>query len=338
MVVAGPTLEIAPFFHQINHNKPGIALDLKDPRAIEVLKSLAEKCDVVIENMTAGAIERAGPGWEVLRKINPRLVMLSMSGAGQFGPQSAMRSYAPLMASYSGLDALVGYRGESPIGCVACGLGDPNASAHGLLAGLARRNATGEGCFIDLAQTDLQVLEGERRAHVCSASGSAGHRCVPSSCAASAKWLPDLVRLESAARPHDGRDHDSVLHVAPVSHQRVPGKTTLRKRWGSARRRRSAKPGIECGRYRRNFRSRLLLHCYFRNNLILRGRRLPLRSEPLQQVLGEQHGAKDQGIHHPFAEVRHDCPRYFLALATESSPVLAISSRIVVSACKFFMR
>ena len=157
VVVEGPTMEMAPFFHQINHNKLGITLDLKDPRAIEVLKSLAEKCDVVIENMTAGAIERAGLGWDVLRKINPRLVMLSMSGAGQFGPQSAMRSYAPLMASYSGLDALVGYRGESPIGCVACGLGDPNATSHGLLAllaGLARRNATGEGCFIDLSQTE----------------------------------------------------------------------------------------------------------------------------------------------------------------------------------------
>lgn len=156
-VVQGPAMEMAPFFHQINHNKLGVALDLKDPRAIEVLKSLARECDVVIENMTAGAIERAGLGWDVLRAINPRLVMLSMTGAGQFGPLSAMRSYAPLMASYAGLDALVGYRGESPIGCVACGVGDPNATSHGLLAllaGLARRNATGEGCFIDLSQTE----------------------------------------------------------------------------------------------------------------------------------------------------------------------------------------
>lgn len=153
----GPTTEMSPMFHQINHGKKGITLNLKDPRAIEIALALAESSDVVIENMAPGAMERAGLGYSAQRSRNPRLVMLSMSGAGQFGPLADMRTYAPLMSAFVGLDALVGYPHETAIGCVALGLGDPNASAHGLLALLAalvHRRDTGEGCYIDLSQVE----------------------------------------------------------------------------------------------------------------------------------------------------------------------------------------
>ena len=209
-IVEGPTLEMSPFFHQINHGKLGITLDLKDARAIEVLKSLAKVSDVVIENMTAGAIERAGLGWDVLHQLNPELVMLSMTGAGQFGPQAGMRSYAPLMSSYVGLDALVGYAGEDPVGCVAFGVGDPNATSHGLLAllaGLVRRNATGRGCFIDLSQTESllatltpYLLQTQSSGKVIEPLGNASQLMAPHGifpAAGNDQWLSIAVQTDA---------------------------------------------------------------------------------------------------------------------------------------------
>ena len=209
-IVEGPNLEIAPFFHQINHGKLGITLDLKDAGAIEVLKSLVKISDVVIENMTAGAIERAGLGWNVLQEINPKLVMLSMTGAGQFGPQAGMRSYAPLMSSYVGLDALIGYAGEDPVGCVAFGIGDPNATSHGLLAllsGLVRRNATGRGCFIDLSQTESllatltpYLLQTQSSGEVVEPMGNGSQVMAPHGifpAAGNDRWLSIVVQTDA---------------------------------------------------------------------------------------------------------------------------------------------
>jgi crotonobetainyl-CoA:carnitine CoA-transferase CaiB-like acyl-CoA transferase len=156
-VVEGPTTEMSPMFHQVNHGKLGITLNSKSPRAVELLKQLAAMSDIVIENMSPGSLERSGLGYERLSAVNPKLVMLAMSAAGQFGPQSNMRAYAPTMSSFVGMESLVGYRGEEPIGALNFGLGDPNASAHGLvavLAALRRARATGEGCYIDVSQVE----------------------------------------------------------------------------------------------------------------------------------------------------------------------------------------
>ena len=105
-------------------------------------------------------MERAGLGYEVLREVNPRMVMLSMSAAGQFGELANMRAYAPTMSSFVGLEALMGYSGEAAIGALNFGLGDPNASVHALMAvmaGLHRARATGKGCYIDLSQIEAML-------------------------------------------------------------------------------------------------------------------------------------------------------------------------------------
>ncbi|MFN0303370.1 MAG: CoA transferase [Burkholderiales bacterium] len=156
-VVEGPSKEMSPMYHQINHGKLGITLNAKNPRAVALAKRLAAMSHVVIENMSPGAMERSGLGFESLRASNARLVMVAMSAAGQFGALSGMRAYAPTMSSFVGLEALVGYRGEMPIGALNFALGDPNASVHGLVAVLAawhRARATGEGCYIDLSQIE----------------------------------------------------------------------------------------------------------------------------------------------------------------------------------------
>lgn len=155
--VEGPTREMSPMFHQISHGKLGITLNAKEPRAVELLKQLAGMSDLVIENMSPGSMERSHLGYDELRELNPRIVMLAMSAAGQFGELSGMRAYAPTMSSFVGMEALVGYPGEQPIGALNFGLGDPNASVHGLMAVLAalrRARATGKGCYIDLSQIE----------------------------------------------------------------------------------------------------------------------------------------------------------------------------------------
>ena len=155
--VEGPSKEMSPMFHQVNHGKLGITLNMKEPRAVELAKQLVALGDVVIENMSPGTMARSGLDYEDLKAVNPRVVMLAMSALGQFGPLANMRAYAPNMSSVAGMEALVGYRGEAPIGALNFALGDPNASAHALLAVLAalrRARLTGAGCYIDVSQIE----------------------------------------------------------------------------------------------------------------------------------------------------------------------------------------
>ena len=163
-IVEGPSTEMSPMYHQVNHGKLGITLNTKDPRAVDILLDLAASSDLVVENMSPGSMERTGLGYETLRTRNPKLVMLAMSAAGQFGPLANMRAYAPTMSSFAGLEALVGYPGGTPMGALNFALGDPDASAHGLLAALAalhRAQATGEGSYVDLSQ--IAALAGTLR-------------------------------------------------------------------------------------------------------------------------------------------------------------------------------
>ena len=156
-VVEGPSREMSPMYHQVNHGKLGITLNTKEPRAVALVKRLAAMSDVVIENMSPGSMERSGIGYETLRAINPRLVMLAMSSAGQFGELASMRAYAPTMSSFVGMEELVGYPGEAAQGALNIALGDPNAAAHGLvavLAALRHARSSGKGCYIDLSQNE----------------------------------------------------------------------------------------------------------------------------------------------------------------------------------------
>jgi len=187
--VAGPSKEMSPMYHQINHGKLGITLNAKEPRAVELLKRLAASSDLVVENMSPGSMERTGLGYETLRAVNPRLVMLAMSSAGQFGELANMRAYAPTMSSFVGMEALVGYRNEAPIGALNVALGDPNATVHGLvavLAALRRARLTGQGCYIDLSQNEALLgslrpyfLESQVRGVQPPATGNAHPRMAP---------------------------------------------------------------------------------------------------------------------------------------------------------------
>jgi benzylsuccinate CoA-transferase BbsF subunit len=155
--VEGPAIEVVPYFHQTNHDKLGITVDLKSPQARALMDRLVAISDVVVENLSPGALERVGMDWARLSAINPRLVYLSMSAAGHTGPARGMRAYAPIMSSFCGFEGLVGYQDEPPIGMMNFGYGDPNAAVHALLpllAALHEREATGRGAHVDFSQIE----------------------------------------------------------------------------------------------------------------------------------------------------------------------------------------
>jgi crotonobetainyl-CoA:carnitine CoA-transferase CaiB-like acyl-CoA transferase len=169
-VVEGPSREMSPMYHQVNHGKLGITLNLKEPRAKELLRQLVASSDIVIENMSPGSLERSELGYDAFRLLNPKLVMLSMSAAGQFGSLSGMRAYAPTMSSFVGLEAMVGYAGEKPLGALNFALSDPSAAVQALvplLAALRQARATGEGSYVDLSQTE--ALLGTLRPYLIAA-------------------------------------------------------------------------------------------------------------------------------------------------------------------------
>jgi crotonobetainyl-CoA:carnitine CoA-transferase CaiB-like acyl-CoA transferase len=156
--VPGPELEVTPYFHQVNAGKLSVELDLgTDEGRTQILK-LAEQADVVIENMRPGVLDRHGLGYEALSALNPSLVMLSMSLAGQEGPLRSAKGYASIMSALSGLESLVGYSPEDITGMLTVAIGDPNAATYGVLCVLAalleHGRSGGRGAWLDLSQME----------------------------------------------------------------------------------------------------------------------------------------------------------------------------------------
>ena len=155
--VEGPSIETGPYYHQTNHGKLSITINLKSPEASGLLDRLVAESDIVVENLSPGALSRAGLGYKRLSAISPRLIYLSMSAAGQTGPLSGLKAYAPIMSSYCGFETLVGYPGELAMGMMNFGYGDANAAVHGLiplLAAIHEAQDTGQGQHIDMSQIE----------------------------------------------------------------------------------------------------------------------------------------------------------------------------------------
>ena len=136
-----------------SRNKKSVALDLKDPAAQEAVRALAAEADVLIENFRPGAMEGFGLGPDALHAINPRLIMLRISGFGQTGPYRERPGFGVVAEAMGGLRHLTGNPGEVPVR-VGISLGDTLAALHGvigILLALHHRNASGRGQVIDVA-------------------------------------------------------------------------------------------------------------------------------------------------------------------------------------------
>jgi crotonobetainyl-CoA:carnitine CoA-transferase CaiB-like acyl-CoA transferase len=165
-----PSEEVSPYFHQNNRGKRSVCLDIKHPDGQLLARRLLDESDILVENLSVGALARAGLGWEPLSRRNPGLIYLSMASAGQDGPLSSMRAYAPVMSAMSGAESLVGYHDDPVVGMMTVAIGDPNAASHALvavLAALVARETTGQGQFIDMSQIDaMTCVLGEAIAEV----------------------------------------------------------------------------------------------------------------------------------------------------------------------------
>src|SRR4026208_488483 len=130
-----------------NRNKRGIALDLKTPEAVEVVKRLVQTADVVIENLRTGTMESFGLGYDVLSAINPRLIYCSVSAFGRTGPRKDSPGYEALMQAFSGGMAITAAPGGQPVraGVSFLDLSTGILCALGVSAALLQRPRTSPG-------------------------------------------------------------------------------------------------------------------------------------------------------------------------------------------------
>jgi formyl-CoA transferase len=136
-----------------SRNKRSVALDLKDPAAQDIVRRLAADADVLIENFRPGAMEGWGLGPDELLKLNPRLIMLRISGYGQTGPYRDKPGFGVVAEAMSGLRHLTAEPGRVPVR-VGVSIGDTLAALHGvigILLALQERHASGQGQVIDVA-------------------------------------------------------------------------------------------------------------------------------------------------------------------------------------------
>ena len=132
-------------------NKRSVTIDLRQPAGQQLCRDLAATADVLIENFRPGTLERWGLGWEDLRALNPRLILVRISGYGQTGPLSQLPGYAAVGEAMGGLRSLVGYPDRPPTR-VGVSIGDSLAGmfgAIGALAALEARHRTGRGQVVD---------------------------------------------------------------------------------------------------------------------------------------------------------------------------------------------
>jgi len=157
-----PTLNTSGMFNQWHPGKRSATIAFRTPEGLALLKALIAEADVVVQNFGTGVLERLGLGYEVLRELNPRLVLASVSGYGQTGPQRQYIGYGPSAAALSGLCSVTGYVGGGPEE-LGISMPDPTAgltAALGVVEALARRDATGVGDHIDVSLWEATAVHG----------------------------------------------------------------------------------------------------------------------------------------------------------------------------------
>ena len=173
----------------IGRNKKGVTLDLRQLEGQRLFKELAQKADVVIENFRPGTLEKWGCGWAELSALNPRLILVRVSGYGQSGPYSQRAGYGGIGEAMGGLRYIVG-EADRPPSRVGISIGDSLAAVHacmGTLAALHHRERSGTGQVVDAAiyESVLNMMESliteyDQLGHVRERSGPILPRIAPS--------------------------------------------------------------------------------------------------------------------------------------------------------------
>nr|XP_031310503.1 succinate--hydroxymethylglutarate CoA-transferase isoform X3 [Camelus dromedarius] len=147
------------YFLSVNRNKKSIAVNIKDPKGVKVIKELAAVCDVFVENYVPGKLSAMGLGYEDIDKIAPHIVYCSITGYGRTGPLSQRAGYDAVACAVSGLMHITGPEDGDPVrpGVAMTDLATGLYAYGAIMAGLIHRYKTGRGLFIDCNLLSSQV-------------------------------------------------------------------------------------------------------------------------------------------------------------------------------------
>ncbi|MEA2096998.1 MAG: CaiB/BaiF CoA-transferase family protein [Candidatus Cloacimonadota bacterium] len=151
--------EQSVYFISINRGKKSITINLKSPEGIKIIKEMVTEFDVLIENFRPGTMERLGIGYDVLKKINPRLIYAATSGFGHTGPKSHKPAYDMLVQAMGGMMSITGWKDMPPtrVGMSIGDIGTALFTSIGINAALYQREKTGLGQKVDIAMLDCQI-------------------------------------------------------------------------------------------------------------------------------------------------------------------------------------
>jgi len=153
------------YFNEYNRDKKSLILDLADERGHDAFLKLVAQCDVVIENYRADVLDKLGLGYEVLRSVRPDVILVSMAAFGKSGADQDLVGFGPVIEMMSGLCSRTGYYEEDEPFKTGLSYGDPvggTYAAASVALALTKRQRTGKGAYIDLAQREgAAALAGE---------------------------------------------------------------------------------------------------------------------------------------------------------------------------------
>ncbi|MDO8532908.1 MAG: CoA transferase [Dehalococcoidia bacterium] len=189
---------------QLNIYKRSATLDLRNPDAIQLSKSIIPLCDVVVENYRPGVLDKMGLGYGVLRRLRPDIILASASACGAQGPYRHFGGFAPIFSAMAGLSHLTGYEDGPPTEMrMSIDLRVGTACAFPILAALRHRQRTGKGQFIDVSFVDAitslvghTMLEPQMTGRTPARRGNrddsvAPHNCYP--CQGTDRWVSIAV-------------------------------------------------------------------------------------------------------------------------------------------------
>jgi crotonobetainyl-CoA:carnitine CoA-transferase CaiB-like acyl-CoA transferase len=145
------------YFLSANRGKESIAIDFKDPRGQLIIRKLAQKADILIENYKVGGLKAYGLDYDSISKINPAIVYCSISGFGQTGPYAKKPGYDFMIQAMSGLMSITGQDKPTKVGVAVSDLIAGLYATVGILGAYKRASETGQGEFIDVSLLDSQL-------------------------------------------------------------------------------------------------------------------------------------------------------------------------------------
>ncbi|MER3453335.1 MAG: CoA transferase, partial [Acidimicrobiia bacterium] len=192
--------EWSPLYNGVNVNKRGVTIDMTRPEGLELAKRLITKVDAVVENFTPRVMENFGLTWEVVHRVNPRVVMVRMPAFGLDGPWRDRAGFAQTMEQVSGMAWVTGFPDGPPV--IPRGACDPLAGMHAafaLLLALEDRDRSGEGRLVEVTMVEAalnaaaeQVVEYSATGRVMNREGNRGPAAAPQGlyrCGGPEEWL-----------------------------------------------------------------------------------------------------------------------------------------------------